>query len=95
MPSEYAKLADIFSSNLIIELSKNISINNYVIKIIESKKLLYNPINNLSLVELEIINVYIETHFKTRFIHFSIFFIGVLIFFNKKSNSSLCLYIDY
>lgn len=42
--------------------------NKYIIELINKKQLPYRPIYTLSLVELETLKVYIETHLKTGFI---------------------------
>ncbi len=69
--------------------------NEYAIKLIEEKQLFYGSIHTLSLVELEILQAYIKTHLKTRFIWSSKSFADVPIFFNKKPDGSLCLCMDY
>ena len=65
---QYLSYADIFSLDLAIELSKNISINKHAIKLINEKQLPYKPIYAFNLVELETLKAYIKTHLKTRFI---------------------------
>lgn len=69
--------------------------NKYAIKLIESKQLLYKPIYSLRPVELETLKIYIETHLKTRFILTFKSPIGAFIFFDKKLDGSLRLYINY
>ncbi len=78
-----------------MELSKNTGINEYTIKLVESKQLLYGPIYSLGLVELETLKTYIETHLKTGFIRPSKSLTDALIFFDQKPDGSLCFYIDY
>ena len=70
-------------------------INNHAIKLIDDWQPLYNSIYNLSLVKLEILKVYIENNLANDFIRLSKFFVVALIFFNKKLNKSLWLYINY
>lgn len=65
---KYKDYADIFFSNLLIELPKNTGINDHAIKLVEDKNLLYELIYALSLVELEILKIYIEIYLKTGFI---------------------------
>lgn len=48
-----------------MELPENTSIDEYVIKLIDEKQLLYGPIYIFSLVELEILKAYIEIYQKT------------------------------
>ena len=69
--------------------------NKQIIKFIMRKQLFYRPIYTLNLVELESLKINIETYLKTRFIQSFKFYADTFIFFNKKSNNSLCLYINY
>lgn len=78
-----------------MELSENIGINRHTIKLVEGKQPPYYLIYILNLVELETLKAYIETHLKTDFIQPSKSLVGAPIFFDKKSNDSLCLYVDY
>ncbi len=93
--AEYFDYADVFPSDLAMELPENTGINEYAIKLIEGKQPPYGPIYALGLVELEILKAYIETYFKTGFIQPSKFPTSASIFFNKKFHGSLCLYVDY
>lgn len=68
VPPKYLDYANIFLFDLEIELPKNTSINEYAIKLVEDKQLLYRPIYSLRLVKLEILKTYIKTHLKTEFI---------------------------
>lgn len=78
-----------------IEISKNIKINKYTIKLVDSKELLYRLIYDLNPVELEVLKVYIEIYLKIQFIQFLKLPIEDFILFNKKSNNSFYLYINY
>lgn len=78
-----------------MEVSKNISIDEYAIKLVKSKKLSYNPIYTFSSVELETLKIYIKTHLKIRFISLSKSPFSVFIFYNKKPDGSFYLYINY
>ncbi len=78
-----------------MELPKNIGMNEHAMELIEGKQPSYGPIYALSLVELETLKAYIETHFKTGFIRPSKTSGGASILFNKKPDSSLCLCMDY
>ena len=69
--------------------------NKYTIELIEKKQQFYMPIYAFSLMELEIMKAYIKTHLKIRFIRPLKFPTNVSILFDKKSDSSLCLFIDY
>lgn len=60
--TKYSDYTDVFSFNLIIKLLRNTNINKYAIELIKEKQLLYKSLYILSLVELEILKIYIETH---------------------------------
>ncbi len=62
---------------------------------IKGKQPPYGPIYAFSLVELETLGAYIETHLKTGFIRPSKFPVGAPILFNKKLDGSLRLSVDY
>ncbi len=55
----------------------------------------YGPIYSLRPVELETLKAYIENNLANGFIKPSMSPVKVLIFFDKKSDSSLRLYVDY
>ena len=78
-----------------MELTEITSINEHAIKLIEGKQPPFGPIYALSLVELETLKAYIETHLKTGFIQPFKSTASAFILINKKPNSSLCLYVDY
>ncbi len=78
-----------------IELPDNTGINEYAIELIDSKQPPYRPIYTLSLVELETLKTYVKTHLKTGLIWPSKSFARAPILFDKKSDSSLHLYIHY
>ena len=69
--------------------------NEHAIKLVEGKQLLYRLIYALSPVELETLKTYIETYLKTGFIWSFKSFAGTPILFDKKSNGSFCLYVNY
>lgn len=78
-----------------IKLRKNIGINKYAIKLVESKQLLYTSIYTFSLVELKILKAYITTYLKPGFILPFKSLAKELIFFDKKADRSLHFYVDY
>ena len=78
-----------------MELLENTSINEYAIKLIESKQPAYEPIYNLGPVELEILKAYIKIHLKTGYVWPSKSVASVPIFFDKKLDRSLRLCVDY
>ena len=95
IPNEYANFADVFSPKLAVELSKHIEINDYTIELVDDGQSLYGPIYSLGLVELEILKTYIENNLANGLIKPSKSSAGASIFFDKKSNGSLRLYVDY
>ena len=86
--AKYANFIDVFFSDLAFKLSKNIGINNYTIKLVNSQQLLYRPIYSLRPVELETLKAYIETTLANKFIRPSKSFTYILIFFDWKLNRS-------
>lgn len=68
IPTKYSDYANVFSFDLVLELSENTRMNEHVIKLIAGKHLLYKPIYIFSLVELETLKTDIKTHLITRFI---------------------------
>lgn len=87
--AKYLEYTNIFTFNLAIELSENISIYKYVIKLIDNKQLLYRFIYILSLIKLEILKTYIEIYLKTRFIQLFESLADAFILFDKKPNGKL------
>lgn len=87
--------ANIFLFDYVMELSKNININEYTIKLIEGKQLLYGLIYSLGLVKLKTLKIYIENYLKTGFIWPSKSPIDVFILFNQKLDRSFYFYINY
>lgn len=78
-----------------INLFKNKDINKYIIKLVKGKHLLYKSIYTLSLVKLKTLKTNNKTYLKIGFIWLSKSSIDILILFDKKPNSNLCLYINY
>ncbi len=95
IPAEYSDYADVFSSDLAIELPKNTGMNEHAIELIEGKQPPYGPIYTLSPVELVTLKAYIETHLKIGFIWPFKSLVGVSILFNKKLDGSLRLCVNY
>ncbi len=77
-----------------MELPENTGLNEHAIELVEGKQPPYGPIYALSLVELETLKTYIETHLKTGFIRPSKSPAGASIFFDKKLDGSLRLCVD-
>lgn len=93
--SKYADFADFFLPKLAAELLEHTRINNYAIELVDDWQPLYGPIYSLSLVELEILKVYIKNNLANCFIRPFKSPTRALIFFDKKPDRNLQLYVDY
>ena len=93
--SKYPNFADIFSLKLATKLSKHTKINDYANELVDNWQPLYNFIYRLGPMELEILKTYIKNNLVNSFIRLSKFLSRVSIFFDKKPDRSLRLYIDY
>ena len=93
--AEYSDFADVFFPDLASELSKHTRINNHAIELVEGQQPPYGPIYSLEPVELETLKAYIETNLANRFIRRSKSPAGAPILFDRKSNGSLRLCVDY
>ncbi len=78
-----------------MELPENTGMNEHVIKLIDGKQPPYGTIYTLSLVELETLKTYINTHHKTSFICLLKSPTRAHIVFDKKVVGSFCLCVDY
>lgn len=76
-----------------MKLPENTDINKHVIEQVEGKQLFYGLIYTLSPVESEILEAYIKTYLETRFIRLFKSPTNIFIFFDKKPNSNIHLYI--
>ena len=92
---EYSDFADVFSPDLASELPKHTGINNHAIKLVDDWQPPYGPIYSLGWVGLEILKTYIETNLKNDFIRPSKSPAKAPIFFDKKPDGSLRLYVNY
>ncbi len=93
--SKYADFADVFSPKLAIELPEHTGINDYAIELVDDWQPSYGFIYSLKPVELETLKVYIKNNLANSFIKPFKSPTGAPIFCDKKSDSSLRLYIDY
>lgn len=66
--AKYSNYINILLSKLAPKLSEYICINNYTTKLEKSKRLFYNLIYSLKLIEKEILNAYIKTNIANGFI---------------------------
>ena len=95
VPNKYVNFVDIFLPKLAIKRPKHIRMNNYIIELVDDWQLSYGFIYSLRPVELKTLKVYIENNLTNNFIKLFKFPAKVLIFFNKKLDDSLKLYVDY
>ena len=84
-----ARFFQIFSFDLAMELPENTGINKHAIKLQDDKQPPYGPIYSLRPIKLEILKIYIKTHFKTGFIRPSKSPAGISVLFDKKPDGSL------
>ena len=95
VPAEYSDFADVFSSDLASELPEHTGINDHVIELVDGQQPPYGPIYSLGPVELETLKAYIETNLANGFIKPSKSPAGAPILFDRKSDGSLRLCVDY
>ena len=93
--NKYTDFKDIFSLKLAAELSKHTKMNYYAIKLVDNWQPLYNPIYRLEPVEQEILKAYIKNNQANSFISPFKSLAKVLIFFDKESDASLRLCMNY
>lgn len=86
--------ANVFSTDLAIELPEHLGINENTIELIESQQPCHESIYRLSPIEQETLKVYLETDLKTEFTRPSKSFACISILFSKKSNKNLRLCIN-
>lgn len=89
--AKYIDYTHVFSSDLVMKLSEDTSINKYAMKLVKSKQLSYGSIYGFSFIELETLKIYIKTQMKTSFIWSFKSLMGESIFFDKKLNGSFYL----
>ncbi len=95
VPSGHADFADVFSPKLAAELPEHTGINDYAIELVDDQQPSYGPIYSLGPMELETLKAYIKNNLASGFIRRSKSPAGAPILFNKKSDSSLRLCVDY
>ena len=93
--SKYVNFTDVYSKNLIVKLSEYTKINDHIINLIKSKQPFYELIFTLRSMKLENLKTYIKTNLANSFIRHFKFSASVFIFFIKKPDSNLQLYINY
>ena len=95
IPTKYSNFADIFFSELASELPEHTKINDHAIELVDDWQSPYGPIYSLGPVELETLKTYIEINLANGFIRLFKSPAGTPILFDKKTNSSFQLYVDY
>ena len=94
--AEYSDFADVFSPDLASKLPEHTGINDYAIKLVDGcQQSPYGPIYILGPVELKTLKAYIETNLANGFIRPSKSPAGAPILFDRKSDGSLRLCVDY
>ena len=93
--AEYLDFADVFFPDLASELLEHNGINIHIIKLVDGQQPPYSPIYSLEPVELETLKAYIKTNLANEFIKPSKSPAGAPILFDRKSNGSLQLCVDY
>ena len=78
-----------------MELLENTGINKHAIKRKKDKQLLFEPIYSLKSVELETLKIYFKTNLVNGLIRLFKSFAKAFILFDKKSNISFRLYVNY
>ena len=95
VPAKYLDFPDVFSPNLASELPEYTGINSHAIELVDGQQPPYGPIYSLRPVELETLKAYIETNLANGFIKPSKSPAGTPILFDRKSDGSLQLCVDY
>ena len=92
---KYSEFVDVYSPELVLELLKYTKINDHAIKLVDDQQLFYELIYSLGSEKLEILKTYIETNLVNSFIKLFKSPAGTPSFFDKKSDKSFQLCIDY
>ena len=95
VPAEYSDFTNIFSLDLASELPEHSGINNHAMELVDGQQRPYKLIYNLGPVELETLKAYIETNLANGFIRLSKSPAGAPILFDRKSDDSFRLCVDY
>ena len=95
VPTEYSDCSNVFLTENAAELLKNTGINDHPIKLEENNQPPFGSIYNLGLMELETLKTYIKTNLINNFINSSKSPTRAPILFDKKSDKSLRLCVDY
>ena len=93
--AKYLYFADVFSLDLASKLIKHTGIINHAIELVDGQQPPYGPIYSLGPMELETLKAYIETNLANKFIKPSKSPAGTPILFDRKSDDSLRLCVNY
>ena len=93
--AEYSDYSNVFLAENAAEFPENTGMNKLAIELEEGKQPQYGPIYSLGLVELETLKTYIKTNLANGFIQSSKSPAKAPILFDRKSDRSLCLCVDY
>ena len=95
VPSKYTDFGNVFLQKLVVELPEHIKINNHAIQLMDNWQPSYNLIYSLGPLELEMLKTYIENNLVSDFIKLSKSLARAPIFFDKKVDGNLRLFVDY
>ncbi len=93
--AECFEFSDVFSSNSATELLENTGINQNPNNMINNKQIIYDPINTLGLVKLEIFKIYNEINLVNNFIRLFKYLAGTSIAIVCMKANSFLLYVNY
>ena len=93
--AEYSDYNNVFSAEYVMKLPKNTGINEYAIKLIKGKQLLFELIYSLGPIKLKTLKIYIKINLANGFIQSSKSPARAPILFDRKPDRSLRLYVDY
>ena len=92
---KYADFLNVFLERKALILLEATKLNQHAIKLQKGQQLSCRPIYNIDLVELKTLKTYIKINFANGFIWLLYSFAGAHIFFVRKSDNKLRLYVDY
>ena len=95
VPAKYSDFADVFFPDLASELPEHTGINDHAIELVKGQQPPYGPIYSLRPVELKTLKAYIETNLANGFIRPLKSPARAPILFDRKSDGSLRLCVDY
>ena len=95
IPVEYFEYNNIFSAKNAAELPESNEINEHAIELKKDKQLPFGPIYSLGPIELKTLKTYIKINLANSFIRLSKSPTRAPIFFDRKPDRSLHLYVDY